>query len=991
MGPMTDEEREPPRDPSLPRRIGRYEVIRLLGRGGMGAVYEAEQKNPVRRVAIKVVHADFAHPELLRRFEVEGQLLGRLQHPGIAQIYEADTFESGQGTRPFFAMEYVQGRSLLDYAAQQELGTRARLELFARTCDALQHAHLRGVIHRDLKPGNILVDESGQPKVLDFGIARATDGDVQTTTLRTDVGQLLGTLAYMSPEQASGDPSLIDVRSDVYSLGVVLYQLLTNRLPYAVQGKVVHEAVRIVREEEPTPLSSVDPFLRGDVETIVGKALAKDVEHRYGSAAELASDLRRYLADEPIAARAPSAAYQLRKFVRRNKVLVGGVVAVFFVLALGLVGTGWGLLRAQEGEDQALAAQRAETRLRAEAQASEERAREEARRATLVADFTQGILGSVDPEVAQDADTTLLQRMLDDAAARIEGELEGSPSAEASLRGVIGSTYSAIGDQNAAEPHLVRALELSEELYGPDDPRTLALRLDLGVLRSRQGRWPESIEILEDAVRRCERVLGPTDPRTISTHLSLASSRSDAERPEDAEPPLRALLEIPTLSDAERERVHNVLGLLLLQRGDYEEAEGMFAALVESYEARLGPKHPETIHVLANQSGLLSETGRTEEALRVDTDALARATEVLGPDHPDTITVRSNLGELMRKLARYPEATELLEGALESRRRVLGDDHPSTIVARRKLGSFYREVGRYDEAKALLEEAVASSERVLGPEHLDTLMAVDALALLAMRTGRASEAIPMLQRVVDRLTALRGERHPVTLSVLFNLGTAQIAAERTEDAMASLASVLEGRRAVKGDRHPDTLISLNTHAVALMNARRFAEADPLLREALAAQHDVIGPDHPDTLITAYNLGWVCHELGEHAEAATAYREAYEGWARIYGLEHELTLKGAGSLADELEEKGPSADAVDCRQTIVAASRARGAPLAQLGDELRRLGLDLIVAERWEEAEATLAEALELLDATFGPDDARTQEAGEALDRAVAARGGESGG
>ena len=319
---------------ACPSAIGRYRVVRLLGEGGMGAVYEAEQDQPRRLVALKLIKPGFATTETLRRFQHESQALGRLQHPGIAQIYEASTADAGSGPQPYFAMELIHGRPLLEHAEAHKLTARERLALIAKICDAVEHAHQRGVIHRDLKPSNILVDENGQPKVLDFGVARIADSD-SPLTRQTNLGQLVGTLAYMSPEQVAGDPLAVDIRSDVYALGVILYELLTGKLPYDLSRKPLPEAVGVIREEEPAPLSSIDHHYRGDIDTMVAKALEKDKTRRYGSAAELAGDVRRYLADEPITARRASATYQLRKFARRHRALVAGSGVVFVVLAGG--------------------------------------------------------------------------------------------------------------------------------------------------------------------------------------------------------------------------------------------------------------------------------------------------------------------------------------------------------------------------------------------------------------------------------------------------------------------------------------------------------------------------------------------------------------------------------------------------------------------------------------------------------------------------------
>jgi WD40 repeat protein/predicted Ser/Thr protein kinase len=322
-----------PPAPHLPA-IGRYRVVRVLGEGGMGTVYEAEQDNPRRTVALKVIRAGVAPDALLKRFAREAQILGRLHHPGIAQVYDAGVAEGGQ---PYFAMELIAGVPLDRYAGERALDVAARLELVARVCDAVQHAHERGVIHRDLKPGNILVEPSGQPKVVDFGVARAAPLGLTAGGGRTEAGQLIGTLSYMSPEQASGDPSAIDPRGDVYALGVILYELLAHRLPYSLDGLALPEAVRLIREQEPARLGSLDGRLRGDVETIAAKALEKDPARRYASAGELAADIRRHLSHEPIRARPPSALYQLRKFARRHRALVAAVLGIGLALVAGTV------------------------------------------------------------------------------------------------------------------------------------------------------------------------------------------------------------------------------------------------------------------------------------------------------------------------------------------------------------------------------------------------------------------------------------------------------------------------------------------------------------------------------------------------------------------------------------------------------------------------------------------------------------------------------
>jgi serine/threonine protein kinase len=307
----------------IPKEIGRYKVRRTIGSGGMGTVYEAIQESPRRKVAIKVMRSGVTSRSAMRRFEYESQILGRLSHPCIAQVFEAGTYDDGTGGVPYFAMEYIVGaKTLLEYAKQKDLKVHERLVLFEQICDAVHHGHLKGIIHRDLKPDNILIDSSGNPKIIDFGVARATDSDMALTTLQTNVGQLIGTVQYMSPEQCEADPDLIDARSDVYSLGVILYELLTGQPPYDLSSIPIYEATRLIREQQPTRMTTIAQGIQGDLETVVSKAMDKDRDRRYQSSYELGQDITRFLENEPIHARRASMVYQLKMFARRNRAVV---------------------------------------------------------------------------------------------------------------------------------------------------------------------------------------------------------------------------------------------------------------------------------------------------------------------------------------------------------------------------------------------------------------------------------------------------------------------------------------------------------------------------------------------------------------------------------------------------------------------------------------------------------------------------------------------
>src|SRR5688572_22292760 len=545
-------------------KIGRYKIRRLIGEGGMGAVYEAEQEQPQRTVALKVIKPGLASPELLRRFAQESQALGRLQHPGIAQIYDAGTADTGYGPQPYFAMEFIRGEGLRDYVDKHHLSTRQRLELVAKVCDAVHHAHQRGLIHRDLKPGNILVDDSGQPKILDFGVARVTDSDAQAT-MQTDVGQLVGTLAYMSPEQVLADPLELDTRSDVYALGVILYELLSGRLPYNISKKL-HEALHTIREEDPSKLSSINWTFRGDIETIVAKALEKDKARRYSSAAELAGDITRYLKDEPIQARPPSTSYQLQKFARRHKALVWGIAAVFLVLTGGIFVSTWQAVRASRAEkeavrdrDRATAAEQTansarddaltarETAVAAENQAKldrdravaeKDRADTEAATARAVTGFLQkNLFEQVTGGTGRGTSPDLsISGALDRAAARIDGEFDKQPLVEAGVREAVATSYLSLFSFAKAEVQLERAVALRRRNQVDENSDTLKAMHMLAVTYGNNRKLAESETLLARTLEIRKRQFGPDSPEALQIGYDLAVTYAADQKLDKAEP-----------------------------------------------------------------------------------------------------------------------------------------------------------------------------------------------------------------------------------------------------------------------------------------------------------------------------------------------------------------------------------------------------------------------------------------------------------------------
>jgi len=690
--------------PSLPEKIGHYAIKSRIGSGGMADVYLAMQEHPRRKVALKLMRTGIASRSALRRFEFESQILGRLHHPNIAQVYEAGTHDDGSGGVPYFAMEYIpNAKSITDYAREKKLSTKQRLDLFAKVCDAVHHGHQKAIIHRDLKPGNILVDSSGEPKVIDFGVARSTDSDMVVTTLQTDVGQLIGTLQYMSPEQCEADPDDLDTRSDVYALGVVLYELLCDQLPYDVTKVAVYEAARVVREELPAKLSTINRALRGDVETITLKALEKERERRYKSAEALGDDIHKFLSDEPIVARRPSTWYQLSKFSKRNKALVGGVAAVLLVSVIGTV------------VSFTFAVGEAEQRVRAE---------READNAKEINNFlTDDLLASVAPSAESGKGKDVLMRdVLDVASDKIEeasqsgGRFADKPLIEASIRATLGETYLKLGEYPSAEPHLERASELYRRELGEEHPNLLDSMNDLGRLYNDQGRYDEVEPLYVKTLEIRKRVLGAEHPNTLDSMNNLAILYDNQGRYDEAEPLYVKTLEIrKRVLGAEHPNTldsMNNLALLYAIQGRYDEAESLYVKTLEISKRVLGEKHPDTLGSMGNLAVVYKDQGRYDEAEPLYLKTLEIMKRVLGEEHPNTVRSMHNLAVLYDDQDRYDQAEPLYVEALEIKQRVLGEEHPTTLFSMFNLAELYVRQERFEEAEALQTQAVNASRRV---------------------------------------------------------------------------------------------------------------------------------------------------------------------------------------------------------------------------------------------------------------------------------------
>jgi non-specific serine/threonine protein kinase/serine/threonine-protein kinase len=775
-----------------PDTIPGYRLLRPIGSGGMGHVWEAEQREPVRRkVAVKIIRPGADTARIVTRFESERQTLALMNHPGIAQVYDAGVTDSG---RPFFSMELVEGSPVTQFCDEAHMTVTERLRLFGEVFEAVQHAHQKGVIHRDLKPSNVLVTRFGgrpTPKVIDFGIARFVEESHPERTLLTEAGTVVGTPEYMSPEQAGVESIDIDTRSDVYSLGVLLYELLTGSLPFTRSDSTpaaLVELFRHVREAE-LPLPSryvaglgeqahgaaitrgtdrwaLTKSLRGELDWITAKALEKDRERRYPSVGELAADVRRYLRDEPVVAGPPGAAYRLRKLVRRHRGLLAASAAVVVALVAGLAGTLTGLVRARE---------------------EAERARTQVAIAEAVNAFlNEDLLAAVAPE-GQGREVSM-REVLDTAAERLEGRFADQPEVEASVRETIGSTYTSLGLLDEASPQVERAVTLREAVLGKDHASTLDTVHELGVLRFYQGKGEEAEALLRRAFEGRSRVLGPNDPLTLTALSDLGAVAHHLGRLDEAEHHYRdahdrAIAELGEDDPYVLTMLHN-LGALLRDLGRFEESESFLRRALEGTRKELGEEHPETLSTLSLLGSVMREDGRLEEAEPIYVRVLETRRRVLGDDHPSTLMSTNNLAMLRSDLGQLEEAAELQRRTLETQRRVLGDDHDGTILSLGNLAAVLIALDRANEAEPLIAEALERCQRTLGADHslCGSTLRKQGRCLTAL--GRYDEAERALLDAHANLVAAYDADHPEVALVATSLVHLYDAWDRSSEAAA---------------------------------------------------------------------------------------------------------------------------------------------------------------------------------------------------------------
>jgi tetratricopeptide (TPR) repeat protein/tRNA A-37 threonylcarbamoyl transferase component Bud32 len=809
-------------DSGLPRRLGGYELLEVLGRGGMGVVYKARQASLNRLVALKMILAGgHAGPEALARFLREAETVARLKHPNVVQVHD---YGSHEGT-PYFSLEYLEGGSLADQLKGQPQPPARAAQMALMLARAVQAAHEQGIVHRDLKPANVLLAADGTPKVADFGLAKR--GESGQTATR----EVLGTPSYMAPEQAGGHSKAVGPAADVYALGAILYECLTGRPPF--QGETAWDTLQLVVGSDPVAVRQLQPKVPRDLETICLACLRKEPAQRYASAALLADDLQRFLDGQPVRARPVGLAERTWRWGRRNPGMAGLAAALSFVVVGSVIGLAGLWLRAERKGDEARKAAEAEAQAKDQAQRHLQQMKKGV-------EMLASVFRKLDPDAEEKEGKALrvqLGEQLQEAAGQLEGEAVGDPLEVARLQDLLGKSLGGLGYFDPAEKVLQRARATREQLLGHDDPDTLSTLNNLADLYQRLSRYDEAEALYKQVLEARRRTRGAGHHDTLTSMNDLA-----------------------TLYDA---------------RGRYGEAEALYKQALDALRDTQAPDHPDALITMGNLAGLYQERGRLDEAEALFKQVLEARRRTLPADHPDALRSMNDLAALYDTRGRYEKAEPLYKEALAGLRRTLGPDHPDTLISMNNLATMYRDEGRYAEAEPLFRQALKVRREKLPPDHPDTLNSIYGLATVHVARAQYGDADALLREAVAGARKKLGLDHPRAQLFVGRWAEVQAKWGHPEAAERLLREMAGAVRDKTGADSPEHAAPLALLAANLLEQHKYPEAESVARSCLAIgeknQPQDWATSQARSLVGAALLG-----QGKYAAAEPLLVQGYQG-------------------------------------------------------------------------------------------------------------------